>query len=41
VAQAGCDEVQGYLVAAPQPLTGFLALQKGWKEQSPEHSVLH
>jgi diguanylate cyclase (GGDEF)-like protein len=41
VAQAGCDEVQGYLVAAPQALAGFLALQKGWKEQSPEHSVLH
>ncbi len=41
VAQAGCDQVQGYLVARPQPLAGLLALQKAWTGQSPAHSVLH
>jgi diguanylate cyclase (GGDEF)-like protein len=41
VAQAGCDEVQGYLVARPQPLAGLVALQRGWTGQSPAHSVLH
>ena len=41
VAQAGCDEVQGFLVARPQPLAGLLSLQKDWTGQSPAHSVLH
>ena len=41
VALAGCDEVQGYLVARPQPLAGFLAPQAGWTGRRPVHPVLH
>ena len=35
VAQAGCDEVQGYLVSAPRPLADFVRLQRSWRGVSP------
>ena len=41
VAQAGCDEVQGYLVSAPRPLTEFVRLYRGWRAVSPLAAVLH
>jgi diguanylate cyclase (GGDEF)-like protein/PAS domain S-box-containing protein len=41
VAQAGCDEVQGYLVSAPRPLADFVRLQRGWRNVSPLGALLH
>jgi diguanylate cyclase (GGDEF)-like protein len=35
VAEAGCHEVQGYLVSAPVPIGDFLRLQREWKPVSP------
>jgi EAL domain-containing protein (putative c-di-GMP-specific phosphodiesterase class I) len=41
VAQAGCDEVQGYLVSAPRPLTDFVRMYRGWRAVSPLGAMLH
>jgi len=41
VAQAGCDEVQGFLVSAPRPLADFVRLQRGWRTVSPLGVRLH
>jgi EAL domain-containing protein (putative c-di-GMP-specific phosphodiesterase class I) len=34
VDQAGCDEVQGYLVSAPRPLAEFSELLSKWQQPS-------
>ena len=41
VAQAGCDEVQGYLVSPPRPLAEFTRLQRSWRGVSPLVAALH
>ncbi|MBL8306198.1 MAG: EAL domain-containing protein [Rubrivivax sp.] len=41
VGQAGCDEVQGYLVSPPRPLAEFVRLRGGWRSQSPLRVALH
>ena len=41
VYQAGCDEVQGFLVSAPLPLPGFVRLRSGWRARSPLQPPLH
>ncbi len=41
VAQAGCDEVQGFLVSAPRPLADFVRLMRGWRSVSPLELRLH
>ncbi len=41
VGQAGCDEVQGYLVSPPRPLAEFVRLRGGWRSQSPLRVAVH
>jgi EAL domain-containing protein (putative c-di-GMP-specific phosphodiesterase class I) len=41
VAEAGCDEIQGYLVSRPQALAGFVALMEGWPVEKPVFASLH
>ena len=41
VSQAGCHEVQGYLVSAPRPLAEFQRLRQGWRPEAPTLSALH
>ena len=39
VAQAGCDEVQGYLVSPPVPLGEFLERTQQWKLEAVERRI--
>lgn len=41
VAQAGCDELQGYLASPPRPLADFVRLHRGWRAVSPLGARLH
>jgi diguanylate cyclase (GGDEF)-like protein len=40
VAEAGCGEVQGYLVSRPQPLPGLVALLQDWPRTRPRFARL-
>jgi diguanylate cyclase (GGDEF)-like protein len=41
VAQAGCDQVQGFLVSAPRELAAFVSLRQGWHNEPPLMATLH
>jgi EAL domain-containing protein (putative c-di-GMP-specific phosphodiesterase class I) len=36
VSEAGCDEIQGYLVSRPRPLEDFVQLLANWHPQPPQ-----
>jgi len=41
VAEAGCHEVQGYLVSRPRPLADFERLRRAWRNKAPVAQALH
>jgi diguanylate cyclase (GGDEF)-like protein len=41
VAEAGCDEVQGYLVSRPRALAGFVLLMQDWPIGKPVRARVH
>ena len=41
VSQAGCDQVQGYLISQPRPLAELLELQQRWPDQAAPLRALH
>lgn len=41
VEEAGCDEIQGYLVSRPQGLAGFVTLLHNWPIEKPVSASLH
>jgi diguanylate cyclase (GGDEF)-like protein/PAS domain S-box-containing protein len=41
VSEAGCHEVQGYLVSAPRPLDEIALLRREWRHEAPRVGVLH
>ncbi len=41
VAQAGCDEMQGFLASAPRALDDFQRLRRNWRPMSPMAVALH
>jgi diguanylate cyclase (GGDEF)-like protein len=42
VGEAGCDEIQGYLISAPRPLADFVRLVRDWRQQPrPRPAQLH
>jgi diguanylate cyclase (GGDEF)-like protein len=41
VSQAGCHEVQGYLVSKPRSLDDLVALRAGWSGRAPPPLALH
>ena len=41
IIDAGCHEVQGYLVSRPRPLADFSALWRAWRSNPPRLPLLH
>jgi len=41
ITDAGCHEVQGYLVSAPRPLDEFVAFRSGWGRERAHPQTLH